>query len=224
MTDDLSATQLTAEALGQVYIPYVYAAVWAAGTSTDLNSVEPVVLDGDTRPYLDLTSVDPEDAVAIVRYYETTQRFWRRLAQGLEPGPYMAGERLLVDARQQSGHGARKVDLRDIYESLRHIPIVSEVVNVMLGDPVDPRALKEIGRHLHIAVDDTGDRTVVDMYVEQQGFDDVLGGPPAPGEVRRHLHIEARRAAWRDRRVRRLVKVQVWAEELWPDPDVNGGA
>jgi hypothetical protein len=45
-----------------------------------------------------------------------------------------------------------------------------------------------------------------------------LGGPAAPNELHRHVKIVANHAKWRDRKVRRLVRVEVSCDEVWPDP------
>lgn len=117
----------------------------------------------------------------------------------------------LLDRRQVDSKTAR-TDLGPLYEAMEHIPSLRAALGLLDSTP-DWDALAAVG-----LLERDGDRSVLTLELPTQQWPLELGGPAAPGEVSRTLRLETSHATWRDRRVRRLVRVVVHALEIWPDP------
>jgi hypothetical protein len=133
-----------------------------------------------------------------------------------ETGESLAGAVLvrvpLLDRRQIDSKAAR-VDLSTEFAAMEHIAALSPALRLLDTDP-DWVSLAQVGQ-----LDRHDDRCALTVEVSATQWPLELGGPVSPGELARVLRLEASHAAWRDRRVRRLVRVVVHALEVWPDPE-----
>jgi hypothetical protein len=142
--------------------------------------------------------VGPEVAERLGLYWSACRRLWNRAEHdGSLAGPCVRIERLVCQAQQETGRN--KVDLVAHLEGLRNVAGVGAILDDVLGD--------------HPA----GDATVT-VTGAPGVYPRCLGGAPSPGEIERRFVIDVRYASWRDRPVRRLARIQVWVDEIWPDP------
>lgn len=147
-------------------------------------------------------------------YARQDRRFQYLVDAGLEPGPWVAIERDLVDVAQIPS-GPNRQDLVQVYEALTQVGELEPVVRAVLGPVFDPATLPP-GVMVEV---DTDDHTVVRAVVEgTRPWDPALGGTGVPGEIERVFTLYVRRAPWRDRAVRRLARVVVACIEIHPDP------
>jgi len=117
----------------------------------------------------------------------------------------------LLDLRQKDSRTVR-VDLSAQYEAIEHVAALRPVLGLLDADP-DWASLAGLG-----VLERSGDRAELIVEVRSPLWPLELGGAPCPGELRRCVRLEASHAAWRDRRVRRLVRVRLDALQAWPDP------
>jgi hypothetical protein len=137
----------------------------------------------------------------------------RCVPEGLET---VRMQRVLTVANQRTSKQNR-ADLEDELEALERIGGVGVVVDELLGAEPDWEALAVSGSPFYLRVRHDGDFVVTTLAIDAAiDWVPVLGGPASTGEVRRWLEISSNYAAWRDRRVRRLVRLCVTAEERWP--------
>jgi hypothetical protein len=165
------------------------------------------------RVELDLASarevVGDETVGRLEAYWDAAREYW---AGGAHGGVVV--RRRIVSARQRDGRDG-KVDLARELDALDEIGL-DAACDALLGTAPDVDALAGIGG---IAVVEQGEsRTVVTATLSSPVWPDALGGVPGVGEVAREVTLVAAHAKWRDRRVRRLVAVEVVSVELWPDP------
>lgn len=199
----------------------VPAAVADLAVDAGLLSAEQAVQCGRTvgeRVELDLGllhSSNPDAARWCGQYWDTCQRFWDDLADGHRDGAWVMTERTLVDVAQRDSSDHGRQDLRDELAALETIGPLAAIVDAVCGADVDETTL-----NIHTS-DWTRDGavTTVRCRLDRQGlWPAALGGMPSSGEIARIVTLTVRHAAWRDRKVRRLVAVHVAAVELWPDP------
>jgi hypothetical protein len=168
------------------------------------------------RVEVDLASVattDAELAERIVRYLDQVARFRRQ-----RRGDYLAVQVPLLNVTQQDNRSGR-VDLADQLDALEG-SVLAPLVEVALSADVDITALETLGApHQLVWHRGPDQRSVYQMTVTGvTDWDRALGGAAGPDEVARQLTITASHAAWRDRRVRRLVAVDVAAIVVVPTP------
>lgn len=128
--------------------------------------------------------------------------------------------RPLTSRSQIDRRGEPRVDLVDELVQLRALPGVGDFVDAWLAAGPDTeriaRAAGAAGAHYEI----TDGRGTAEITVDGANWPAVLGGTASVGEVARVFLLEANWSAWRDRDVRRLTRVSVEAEEVWPAPTV----
>ena len=117
----------------------------------------------------------------------------------------------LIDVRQKDSRTVR-VDLSAQFEALEHVPALRPALALLDTDP-SWEALGSLG-----VLERDGDRSSLLLEVRSPLWPLELGAAPCPGELRRSVLLEASHAGWRDRRVRRLLRVRVDALQVWPDP------
>lgn len=165
-----------------------------------------------------LELVQPGLGARAARYWQRCREFWDAYAAGATAGPAVVIERRLVTARQSDTRQGR-VDLVAPLAALEAAPAIGALVTELTGAAPDLTGLDQRYAPLVVSHIATGDETVVTVeFPARQDFDPVLGGPHARGELRRRFRLTVNHAKWRDRRVRRLVAVDIDAVELWPDP------
>lgn len=117
----------------------------------------------------------------------------------------------LIDVRQKDSRTLR-VDLAGQFSALEHVAALRPALGLLEASP-DWSALGALG-----ALERDGDRSALTLEARSPLWPLELGAAPCPGELRRRVLLEASHAGWRDRRVRRLLRVRVDALQIWPDP------
>lgn len=117
----------------------------------------------------------------------------------------------LIDVRQKDSRTLR-VDLAGQFVALEHVPVLRPALDLLDASP-DWDVLARLG-----TLERDGDRSSLTLEVRSPLWPLELGAAPCPGELRRSVRLEASHAGWRDRRVRRLLRVRVDALQVWPDP------
>jgi len=148
-------------------------------------------------------------------YGRKRRRFWHLLRRGIEPGPWVMVEVDLVEAAQiPSGSGRR--DLVDEMRAMETLPELREILEAALGSEFDEAALAAAGGILSAH---DAQETVLHAVLEgARDWPTELGGPAGDGEIERRFEITVRRAAWRDRKVRRFAKLSIVSVQIHPDP------
>lgn len=191
-------------------IPTVIMPVLVAQSVSALKFVDVKEVEVEGRNYYQI----PHESM-LAKYWYECLRFWSKMGRGIEPGPWVATKRKLV-AHQQSAHA----DLKDVYAALNDVPIISGIVDVILNTVVSETELAHMAGDMSAVVHVVGDGATVYTFVcPRAGWStwvELLGGALSPGEEAREIKVTVRYAKWRDRRVRRLVRVDVYTHELWP--------
>jgi hypothetical protein len=159
---------------------------------------------------------------------ETISRFWtactelfESLQQGDVPSSYAVLLRPLVSTRQRDSKQERR-DLGGELEDLSCIAGVGAVLEEACGAEPDWAKVVSLGAVYHTTVERDGNDTTIKLVVEADVlWPESLGGAAAPNEIARHIEVRVSHAAWRDRRNRRLVTLEVGAEEIWPVTDTT---
>lgn len=144
-------------------------------------------------------------------YMFAARNLWELYELGDTPKDAVLVRMPVLDRRQVDSKTAR-TDLGPLYDAMEHIPALRDALGLLDSAP-EWDALAAMG-----LLERDGDRSVLTLELPTRQWPLELGGPPAPGEVSRTLRLETSHATWRDRRVRRLVRVVVYAIEVWPDP------
>lgn len=168
-----------------------------------------------TRVEIDLEVADmvaPGSADVLEAYWRASRRLWDALAAGAPSEvPAVLVRRTVLTARQTDTKTERH-DLSDELFALTGHPQLALACNILDTNP-DWKALEDLGT-LTMA----SDRARLEVAVSGQHLPASLGGPRSRSEVARHIVLEASHAAWRDRRIRRLMSITVTVDEVWPDP------
>jgi len=165
-----------------------------------------------------LERLQPELGLRAARYWQRCREFWDTYADGATAGPAVLVERRIVAARQSDTRQGR-VDLTTHLAALEATPVIGALVSELTGARPDFEDLASRSAPLTVTHCSSGDETVVIAeFPARHDFDTALGGAHSRGELRRKFRLTVNHAKWRDRRVRRLVAVEIDAVELWPDP------
>lgn len=173
------------------------------------------------RPEVDLPSL-AADAVdvahALSQYWTACQQLWEDLRHGAATGSYVMVSRSVHRATQQNSKKA-KVDLTGELAACADIPEVADIVNALTDPDPDEVLLASLAEQVNGSFNSSAGALSVSVHATGAlTWPQLLGGVSWPGEVRRSLTLTAKHAPWRDRRVRRLWRVSVDVEEVWPDP------
>lgn len=203
---------------------------FAAGV---LLSSEPELLEALT-PYgrkvgeaveLDLVAVGERGGEAglalgslLARYVWQCRSFWAGWSHGQAAGRYVRVRRLLAEAVQRSTKSCKQ-DLALELDALMELAGVGDLIEELTGPEPDFESLS--GRFSTFgSLTRDGTRTTVTLALEGiDAWPQCLGGAPSAGELRRLLTVQVMHAAWRDRRNRRVTRVRVEADEVWPEPN-----
>jgi hypothetical protein len=206
-------------------LPAVQHSIGDALASSGRQIGERVELDLDALAQ----ATSPAVAEIVAAYHQTCQSFQANLASGAPAGAYIAVRRPLLESEQSDRKGAR-VDLAQELEELLRVPALGEFCGALLdglNSPTRQQNLDRFGPLLDARLETGGaNQTVATVALQGRShpWPTQLGGPASPGEVRRVFTLTANHASWRDRRVRRLQRLVVEAEEVWPHPLVAGAA
>jgi hypothetical protein len=150
-------------------------------------------------------------------YFESARRLWAHLKEQPISGEVLAVRRPLVKVHQSDSKRDGRADLRDELAGLEQYGGFHALLDALLGPEVSRTDLEEAAGAWQREIDISGSRVQVKLWVcDPVAWSDAVGGPAGPGEVARIFTLVAQHAPWRDRRVRRLVALNVEAEELWP--------
>jgi len=112
-----------------------------------------------------------------------------------------------------------RTDLREEINALRNLPIVNKLVKEILS--VNPNFDEIIEKYSNLEVELLSDdrlakSAVISFSVKgKETWPDILGGAPSPAEKKRVFKMFISYAPWRDRRNRRLSKIEIFALEDW---------
>jgi hypothetical protein len=210
----VKGTYICVQLLPSSYLDLVLGADWRARFPEAANGGVRV----GQRVEVDLGLLgDDTVIVALVDYQRRCREIARNLADNTPIGAWVIAEQLRVDVVQQAGtKSAQRGDLNAQFDALSLEPESAAVVAALLGPQVDFARLAELG----VTVERDGDvKTVATLRVEgARSWDTALGGGSGANEIERHITLSANHAAWRDRQVRRLTRVEVRTLELLADP------
>lgn len=149
------------------------------------------------------------DALTDAEARSALERYVGSLA-GQASGPGVSIDVSLVDARQSTSKGSMR-DLNAELAALEVVPGCRPLLEVLGPEPASAVSGVRSRR--------TGDGlTVASVRVSSAIWPVELGGPPSPREVSRLVRITASHAPWRDRRARRLIRVEAVSRQVWPAP------
>jgi hypothetical protein len=133
-------------------------------------------------------------------------------------GDYLAVAVPLVTVRQ-TDNAAGRSDLVAELEALEASELSDVVVAALSREP-DAETIATLGAPHRVSYETVGDdRTRIVLTVAgHRPWSTHLGGAPTSREVARRFTLTTSHAAWRDRRSRRLLTLDVHAIELVPDP------
>jgi hypothetical protein len=146
-------------------------------------------------------------------YWLKTRSFFDDLASGLPLADYSLFHRLISSELQDTRKGS-KIDLINSLKEIDSDPVLKEVISPLL----DPELYQEFA-HPYL-ISKYIDGLNINVTIEIPGKKDYnyhLGGLSSRAEIGRVFQITISHAKWRDRRVRKLVSVDVYAKELWPN-------
>lgn len=177
------------------------------------------------RGEVDLDAVQqicPAACRALESYHVRTSELWSRVAAGRAAGQrYVVTRRALVEHAQVTAKVGRR-DLGDVFEDIVSAGELGEVLNELTGAEPDEAALRSLVRSAGGTLSrDDGVWTASVPMSSAVAWPVSLGGVALLCEVSRSVTLTVRHAAWRDRRVRRLAKVEVHVDELWADPGAD---
>jgi len=165
------------------------------------------------RPEIDLGRVGDQVLAQALGAY------WADTVGSSAPRPF--GHRWLIAAHAQKSGPGLKADLGAQFQAMADMPVLGDLVQAATEACVDLDVLVPLARMLSGSVTSgpgANPATIISVELVPGGLDDALGGAPWPNESGRVLDVTVRHAPWRDRRVRRLVGVDVYAQGHWPDP------
>ena len=104
-------------------------------------------------------------------------------------------------------------------KALIALPVVGPLVKELLGTNPDFASIETRGASAGMTVELQGDMHVIRFALPaRRPWVNELGGVASRGEWERGFTLRVSHAPWRDRRVRRLVSVQIHATETWARP------
>lgn len=164
------------------------------------------------RVEVDLEAADtivPGSARVLTDYWRKAQEMLSDLAAGREREDAVVMRRVIA-AKRQTDTKSGRADLADELFALTGHPRLVRAVGILESAP----NWKELAR---VGTLRQGESTSsISVTLPSQGLPEQLGGARARNEVRRRVTVEASHAQWRDRKARRLVSVNVSADEVWP--------
>jgi len=165
--------------------------------------------------------VELESAIGVkaeeaAEYRRKQRRFRHLMERGVEPGAWIVVEVDIHEAAQIPS-GVNRCDLVETFEALGAEPELAPLINLGLGSEMELEALDAAG---WAVVHDEATETVLHATIEgNREWSEHLGGRARDGEIERRFEIVVRRAPWRDRKIRRLSKINVVSVQIHPDPE-----
>jgi hypothetical protein len=172
-----------------------------------------VALDSDA-----LGEASPELLLRLQHFWQESQAVLRDHLGGVGGRPFAVVRRVLVEHVQKDDTSGRS-DLAHVLEAADTVSLLDWVLDGMCStNPAYPDILRRASVW-SAQLEQDGVRSVLTLEIPStKGWPAVLGGSQGTRELKRRITIETNHAKWRDRRVRRLMRVLVEADELWADP------
>lgn len=164
----------------------------------------PALVRLGSRVEVDLERLDGDLRDAVASYL--------RVLRAARPGgPQVSLDVTLVDVRQSTSKEAPR-DLSGELEALSAVQALRPLLLLLDASPPDAVPGVRV------------DRTPAGLLrgsvrASSALWPAELGGPPSPREVSRLVRVTASHARWRDRRLRRLVRVEAVSRQAWPSPE-----
>lgn len=168
----------------------------------------------------ELASLCPELTDELDRFLEEKDLLWR--TRGICRIPATVARVPVVDAAQVDSKAAGKVDLADELVGLTDLPGAGDFFHELTGAAPNRTRLRRLGYPFHgwTRFEREGVQARGGVTITQPGvWHESLGGLWLPGEAARSVEVGVRFAKWRDRRVRRLVRVMVKSHVVVPAAD-----
>ena len=183
-------------------------------------------LDADGVLALDigaLRAARPDTAAQLREFLADSRDVLRAHRDGVENAPYAVVRRTLVSVAQSDTSSGRH-DLTQELRDARSIPVLGDLLEQICSSSPDFQDVIRRAAAWKCSVSEDGNLSVVKLEIgAAKGWAETWGGSFAENELRRLVTITVSHAAWRDRRVRRLVSVVVERDEIWADPDQESG-
>lgn len=176
---------------------------------------------GDGRVWCDLAALAEAGFVAeaaMAADYHTKTMQWRKELHIGGRGDAVVADTVLFSAVQVSAGPDRKDLGEELAELLGGPTTTAGLFEELTSADPNLDGLAERARELG-GILDSGDKTTVELPWSVDS--DPFGGAATDAEIARRLKVEVVHAKWRDRRARRLARVEVWARQLWPVPTLR---
>lgn len=165
-----------------------------------------------------LRAADAALADRLADYWNRCNELWDRFAEG-EVGLDAIDVRRLLRSAAQTDSRAGRLDLNAEMKALIGLAVVGPLVKELLGANPDFQSITKRGESVGLTVEVQGDMRVVRFALPaRRPWPAELGGVASRGEWERGFTMRVSHAPWRDRRVRRLVSLQIHATETWARP------
>jgi hypothetical protein len=198
------------------------ASVLFAGEPENLDVVESCLSEGDEGAMVldrrTLSEVAPGLDQRLERYCCESQAVLRDHLDGVGGRAFVVVRRVVVEHVQRDDANGRS-DLAEILEASQTVSLLGWITESLCSTRPDYQAILRKASVWDAQLEQDGVRSVLTLDVPSaKGWPEVLGGSQGARELRRRITLETNHAKWRDRKVRRLVRVRVEADELWADP------
>jgi hypothetical protein len=161
---------------------------------------------------------NPELAACLENYWASCNELWDRFAGGDIGLDAVDVRRLLRSVAQTDSRQGRK-DLNAEVDEILSLAVVGPLVKEILGSNPDFDSIVARGGSVGMSIEANADtHTVRFTLPARRPWSNELGGTASRGEWERVFTLRVSHAAWRDRRVRRLMSLHVHATETWARP------
>ena len=138
--------------------------------------------------------------------------------EGVGGRSFVLVRRTVTEHTQRDDANGRS-DLSYVIEAAQGVSLLGWITDSLCGANPDYVEILRKASVWDAHLEQDGVRSVLTLDIPStKGWPDALGGSQGLRELKRRITIETNHAKWRDRRVRRLVRVLVESDELWADP------
>ena len=159
-----------------------------------------------------LSEVEPGYSNALKEYWLKSRGFFDLLAKGELTHDYLEVHRLISYHEQNTSKNAKK-DLVELLSFLNSDPNLAPIMDEITQEK--PAIVSSSPFLTSILADGDYFEYVVDIPGKSD-YPVILGGQPSRAEIGRKFVFTISYATWRDRKVRRLVSVKIYSQEIWP--------
>ena len=159
-----------------------------------------------------LEKVDPEFASQLQNYWLSVRAFLDNLARGIQPSEYLTTLRSLTLRTQVTSKGS-KSDLIKELSALEKLEAIAPLLEHILAQAPDGAVENPLVKTEQI---DSDCYLYTFTLPGQNNYPTILGGLASRAEIARVFILKVSYAKWRDRRVRKIISLEVLAKEIWP--------